>query len=95
MDFPHVGKLSLAPIQGASNVLAVLRVCINLLFVSVFLPKVTRKHVTSRLCANCCTGAVVRALAHRVFGVSCRVSEHHRADLQILPSSDLSLPAHG
>ena len=40
-------------------------------------------------------GAVVGALAHRAVGVSRCLFVSDGGDLQILQSSDLSLPAHG
>ena len=40
-------------------------------------------------------GAVVGALARRAVSVSCRVFVFDCGDLQVLQSSDTSLPAHG
>lgn len=46
------------------------------------------------MCLLLFAGAVVGALAHRIVGVSRCVSEFDCSDLQVLQSSDLSLPAH-
>lgn len=40
-------------------------------------------------------GAVVGALAHRAVDVSCCVFVPDCGDLQVLQSSDISLPTHG
>lgn len=40
-------------------------------------------------------GAVVGVLANRAVSVSCCVFVSDRGDVQVLQSSDMSLPAHG